>query len=303
MIKKVSIIGAGGVGSSVAYNLLNFLKLKEIVLIDINTDLAKGVAFDLEDTRGILNFSTKITGSSHYGSIKESDIIVITAGVARKEGMTRLDLLKINSKITKDISQKIKKFAPDSIIIVVTNPLDIITYVVEKETKFSRNKVIGMGSSLDTSRLLNIIFNESQISVSSVDAMAWGPHSKNMFVDSAKARVSGRALSEILNKGVIKKINQEVAQRGAKIVGSLKTKSAQFAPGLACARLIKAIADNENKIIPVSVVLKGEYGLKGLSIGLPCMIGSGGIKKIIEIPLTKNNKKEITKIKESLKNV
>ncbi|MDD5070608.1 MAG: malate dehydrogenase [Candidatus Omnitrophica bacterium] len=301
MIKKVTIIGSGGVGSGVAFHLLSLLPLKEIVLLDLSGDLAKGVALDLEDTRGFLNFSTKITGSKDLSQLKDSDIVVITAGVARKDGMTRLDLLKINSKIAIDLSRQIKRFAPFSVVITVTNPLDMITYFVSKETGFSRGRVLGMGSSLDTSRLMNIISKRLKISTSSLEGFVFGAHSKDMIVSSQRLKVNGQPLDNFEKKEVIEKIIESVQMRGAEIVKYLKTRSATFAPSLSCAHLIKAIALDSNEIIPVSALLDGEYGLKDVCVGVPCLINRKGIEKIIEIDLTDDEKEAILKVKQSFK--
>ena len=293
MIKKISIIGSGGVGSTLGFNVINRLAPQELVLIDTCSGLAKGVALDLEDTRGILNFSTKIIGSQDYSDIKSSDIVVHTAGIARRKGMTRLDLLKINSKIAKEVSKKIKKFAPSAIVIVVANPLDLITYIVTKETGFSRKKVIGMGSSLDTSRLLNILHNSIGISTAAFNGFVYGAHSKDMIVDTKKIKVAGQSLDTFMRKQKVKKIKRLVQLRGAQIVSYLKTKSANFAPSLACCSLIEAIAYNQNQIHPVSIYLKGEYGLKDVCIGVPCLINRNGVKKIIKLKLSPEEKRQL----------
>jgi len=301
MIKKISIIGAGGVGSSLAFNILSRLAVKELVLVDISQGLAKGVALDLEDTRGVLSFSTDIKGTNNYSQIKGSDIVVIAAGVARRKGMTRIDLLKINAEVAKKISAQIKRFAPNSIVIVVTNPLDIITYVVAKQTKFSRGKVFGMGSSLDTSRLKNLFYKISKVSVDSLGGFIYGAHSKDMIVSGQRIKVSGVDLDRFLNKSKVAQLRKKVQLRGAEIVSQLKNKSAHFAPGLACCVLIEAIANDSNKIIPVSAYLKGEYGLSDVCIGVPCIISRKGIAKIIELKLTPGERKELTRAKKLFK--
>jgi len=301
MVKKVSIIGCGAVGSGVAYNLLSRLDLKELTLVDNAGDMASGVALDLEDTRGFLNFSTKITGAKNIASIKDSDIIVITAGVARKEGMTRLDLLKINSKVVGEICQKIKKFAPLSIVITVTNPLDIITYVAIKETGFPSSRVIGMGVSLDTSRLLNILHKKTGVSTESMEGYVFGMHSKDMLVSQDRLKIKGESLSKFISEDKIKEIVERIPMRGAEIVGFLKNRSAHFAPALSCACLVEAIAKNQNKVIPVSVKLNGEYGLKGVCIGVPCIVNRKGVEKIIEIELSDSEKEQLSKVKSIFK--
>jgi len=220
---KISIIGCGGVGANLGFNVISRIRPKELVLVDINLGLAKGVALDLEDTRGILNFSTKIKGTNNYSNIKNSRIIVITAGIARRPGMTRLDLLRTNTKVTSDISHKIKKFAPTSVVIVVTNPLDFITYVVTKKTGFSRKRVFGMGSSLDTSRFFNIISNKADIGSLSLSGFVYGSHSKDMIVEKTKLSVSGERIDKFIKNVDFLKLKKSVQLRGAEIVKNLKT--------------------------------------------------------------------------------
>jgi malate dehydrogenase len=297
MVKKISIIGAGAVGSTLAFNILSRLNLKELVLVDISGGLAEGIALDLEDTRKFLNFSTYIKGTPKITHIKNSDIVVITAGVARKEGMTRLDLLKINAKIAKELSGKIKKLSPFSIVIVVTNPLDFITYIVTKETKFSRHRVFGMGSGLDTARLMNLLYKETKISVSSLRGFVFGLHSKDMIVSAERIKIEGEKINRYLSKEKIEKLKEEVKLRGAKIVSFLKTKSAYFAPSLAIYQLIEAIVKDKNEVIPVSVLLNGEYGVKDMCLGVPCIINRKGIDKIIEIELNETEEKAIKEAK------
>ena len=300
-IKKISIIGAGGVGSTLAFNVLAWLAPKELVLIDIYEDLAKGVALDLEDTRGFLGFSTKVRASKNYSLISNSDIVIFTAGIARKKGMTRLDLLKINSGVAKDVSKKIKKLARSAIVIVVTNPLDFITYVVTKETKFNRQRVIGMGSSLDTSRLLNILHKTTKAPVSSLEGFAYGPHSKDMIIPLQRIKVKGKSIAAASKRLSPNQIRERTQLRGAEIVGFLKNRSANFAPALSCCSLIEAIAKDANVVIPVSVYLRGEYGLNNICLGVPCLINRKGADKIIEMKLSADEKKELKKAEKLFK--
>lgn len=277
MVKKISIIGAGGVGSTLAYTILNRVPPKELVLLDIAKSRVCGAALDLEDTRGILKFSTDIKPTADYNDIKNSDLIVITAGIARKKGMTRLDLLKINGEIAKEAAKNIKRYAPQSIIITVTNPLDLITYLVFKESGFNRRRVIGMGSSLDSSRLINIVHKATKADVASIEGYVWGPHSKEMIVPSSFSQ----------------KIREAVAQRGAEIVGYLKSGSAHFAPAQACCYLIETIVADKKEVVPVSLYLEGEYGLNGLCLGVPAVIGLDGVIEIIEAETTLDEKEQL----------
>lgn len=308
-IKKISIIGVGGVGSVLAFNVLAWLAPEELILVDIYEGLAKGVALDLEDTRGFLSFSTKIKGGKNYSLIKNSDIVIFTAGLSRKKGMTRLDLLKINAGIAKDVSKEIKKYAPSTIVIVVTNPLDFITYLIFKETKFNRQRVIGMGSSLDSSRLLNILHKTTKVPVSSLEGFAYGFHSKDMIIPLQRIRVNGKELSAVLRKVSPNRIplkgwlrlRERTQLRGAEIVGFLKNKSASFAPALSCCSLIEAITKDANVIIPVSVYLRGEYGLNNVCLGVPCLINRKGADKIVEMKLSIGEKKELKKAEKLFK--
>lgn len=301
MLNKIAIIGSGAVGSSLAFDLLCRLSLSTLVLVDVAGDLAKGIALDLEDTRAFLNFSTQIHAGSDFALIENSDIVVITAGVARKEGMTRLDLLKINAKAVKEISQKIKQFTPSAIVIVITNPLDVITYITTKETGLSRNRVLGMGSILDTARLLNILTKISGFNVKALEGTVFGLHNNNMIVSSHRIKIKGEPIDKILKCGDIKEIQEKTSLRGGEIVGFLKNRSAHFAPALSACRLIEAIAGDKNEIIPVSLLLNGEYGLNNVCMGVPCIITKGGVKEIIELELTAEEKEKIKNVEEEFK--
>jgi malate dehydrogenase len=298
MVKKISIIGSGSVGSNLAFHIISHLPLvKDLVLIDTAGDLARGVALDLEDTRGFLGFNTKITGSKNYSHIKDSDIVVITAGAARKQGMTRLDLFKINCKIVKQVSANIKKLAPTAIVVVVTNPMDLINYMVHKFTQFDRRRILGMGSVLDSSRLVNIIHQKTKVCPDSIEGYTFGLHSKDMIVSSDKIKIKGEPITKFCSLADLAKIQQKVKMRGAEIVGFLKKGSAHFAPSLACFNLVQAVCHDRGEIFPVSAVLKGEFGFKGFSAGVPCVIGREGIREIVEFELDEAQKQSFLEIK------
>ncbi|MDP2924285.1 MAG: malate dehydrogenase [Candidatus Omnitrophota bacterium] len=303
MVRKISIIGSGAVGSSLAFHLLSRLNVPELSLVDIAGDLAKGVSLDLEDTRAFLGFSTKLAAGSDFSFIEDSDIVVITAGIARKEGMTRLDLLKINAKVAKEVSQKIKKLSPHAIVIVVTNPLDFITYIVNKETGFNRNRILGMGSSLDTARFLGLFSQISGFSPDSLEGFVFGLHNNDMIISAERMKVKGESADSLLKNNIIKKIQDKTASRGGEIVSFLKNRSAHFAPSLGCYYLIEAIFYDKNMVIPVSVLLLGEYGLNQICMGVPCLINKNGADKIIEIKLSKEEKEKIKKVKNEFKEI
>ena len=303
MLNKVSLVGAGAVGSTLAFHLFSRLPFKEIAIVDIAAGLAKGVSLDIEDTRAFFDTPTQITGTDDFCAIANSDIVVVTAGVARKEGMSRQDLLKINAKVAKDVSSQIKKHAPQAIVIVVTNPLDLITYIFARETGFERNRVLGMGSSLDSARLLNILHQATKISTSALEAFVFGLHNNDMIVSGERMHAKGEAISKFLNKEAIKKVQDKTALRGGEIVGFLKNKSASFAPSFSIFRLISAIYEDKNEIIPVCALLKGEYGLNDLCVGVPCLINRKGIERIIEIELKEEEKEKLRKAIELIKEI
>ena len=297
MVKKISIIGSGSVGSMLAFHILSGLDIKDLVLVDISGSLAKGIALDLEDTRGFLKFNTHVLGTSNINHIENSDIVVITCGIPRKEGMTRYDLFKTNSKIVIEVTRKIKRLAPTSLIVVVTNPLDAITYVVNKHSGFGRFRIMGMGSSLDSSRFLNLIYSETKISPYSIDTLVCGLHSKDMLPVTSCSNIKGNSLDAFLNQGKIEKITQRVKERGKEIVSFLKNRSASFAPSLSCYKLIEAIVKDKNEIIPVSVLLQGEYGLRDVCLGVPCVISRKGIDRIVKLCLSVEEKGFLKKMK------
>ncbi len=296
MVKKISIIGSGNVGSTLAFHILSRLNVEELVLLDIAGNLAKGVALDLEDTRFFLGFSTKIVGTSNWQKIRNSDIVVVTCGKARKEGQTRYDLLKENGKIAKEVSLKIKKLSAGAIVVVVTNPVDFITYVVKKETGFERERVIGLGGILDTARFVNILYKNLKVNPLSINTTVIGLHSKDMIPLVSHTKIGGLLpLDRFLDINKIQVLKEKVKERGKDIVQFLKNRSAHFAPSLACYRLVEAIAKDNREVLPVSIVLKGEYGFRDTCLGLPCIIGRRGVLEILKIDLSAQEKGELSK--------
>jgi len=292
---KISVIGAGNVGSLTAMRLAQSC-LGDILLVDIARGLALGKSLDLEDARPILSADYNIKGTEEISGIKDSDIIVITAGLARKPGMTREDLLLKNSRILKDISLNIRSLAPDSIVIVVTNPLDLMTWLVLKATGFNKNKVFGMGVSLDAARFANIIANEFNLSVNDVEAVVIGAHGEAMLPLPGQTKVKGVELDRFTDKAKIGLLVDKTVKRGAEIVSALGSGSAFFAPSAAIARIVSAIVKDEKKTIGVCAYLDGEYGIKDTCIGVPCKLGKNGIEDIIELDLAKE---EAERFKES----
>lgn len=273
----------------------------EIILIDIAPGLAYAKSLDLSDARFILKKNSRIRGSTDINLIADSDIVIITAGISRGPGMSREDLGQKNSQIVGGLSREIKRLCPQAIIIVVTNPLDAMTYLVLKVTGFAPSRVLGMGLSLDASRLANLIAEELNTSIEEIEPCVIGSHGKEMSPLSRFIKANGKPLQAQLNREKIKAIIEKTVNRGSEIVASSGSNSAYFAPAAAIAELAKAIANDEKRILPVSVYLSGEYGIKGLCLGLPCRLGKKGVEEIIELALDAEERAALLNAAESVK--
>jgi malate dehydrogenase len=303
MRRKVGIIGAGFVGATTAYTLAINGICSEIVLYDIVTDVAIGKAIDIAQS---LNFSSKgvvVTGAKDATMLQDCDIVVVTAGVPRKDGMTREDLLHINATIMKDVISNIKKYSPDATIMVVSNPLDVMTYFALKETGWSRNRVFGMAGALDSSRMAYEIGNKLGFGIGQIKAIVIGDHGENMIPCPELSTVNGIAIDKLLNKDEIEDIIKNTKKGGATIVKHLKT-SAYYAPARAISAMVEAVLDDSKKVFSTSVLLEGEYGYENVTVGVPAIIGKNGVEKIIEIDLNDEYKEKLQKsintIKESI---
>jgi len=281
---KIAVIGAGNVGAMVSSRIID-ANLSHVVLVDILPGLAKGKALDISDARPIFNSTVKIMGTEDYKDIKGSGIVVITAGLARKPGMSRDDLLKKNASIIKDIAAHIKEYCPSSIVIVVTNPLDTMTYLVMRETGFESNRVIGMAGVLDSARFVNIALSKTAF-VENDKIFMMGSHGDSMVAINR---------SEKLLKDVFEESSERAKNRGKEIVEHLKTGSAYFSPSAAVFYMLKAILNDEGRTMCASSYLNGVYGEKDIYIGVPVVLGSSGLKEIIEIKLTSDEKKAFKK--------
>jgi len=283
---KISIIGAGNVGATAASAIAQE-NLGDVVLFDIVKGLAQGKALDMEDARSLLNLNYSVTGTDDINLIAGSDIVVITAGLARKPGMTREELLAKNAAILSGLCENIKKLAPRSIVIVVTNPLDLMTALVLKATGFAPDKVFGMGLGLDASRFANLIAKEMKVPVTDVEACVIGSHGEGMIPLPSLTKVKGKALDKALDAAKVEELVKKTFLRGAEIVSLLGSGSAYYAPSAAILELVRAVAKNKREAIGVCARLNGEYGLKDVCIGVTCVIGSKGIEKIVELDLSK----------------
>jgi len=283
--RKVSVFGAGNVGAEVARRIVE-KKLADVVLVDILEGIPQGKALDILQSGPVEGFDNKIVGTNAPSDIKGSDVVVVTAGLARKPGMSRDDLQEANAKIVKGIIENIKKFAPDSIIIMVTNPLDVMTYLAYKVSGFEKNRVFGMAGLLDTARMITFISMELNVPPSNIEAIVLGGHGDLMVPVISRTKVNGKPISGLLAKEKIDAIVKRTANGGAEIVNLLKTGSAYYSPSSSAVAMVGSVIKNKGDIIPIAVILDGEYGLKDVCIGVPAKIGRNGIDKVVEIKLT-----------------
>ncbi|MFM9107627.1 MAG: malate dehydrogenase [Chloroflexota bacterium] len=281
---KVTVIGAGMVGGAVA-QWLALRDYADIVLVDIVEGMPQGKALDLMEAGPVLGFDTRITGSNGYEETAGSDLIVITSGIARKPGMSRDDLLKTNMGIVRSVTGQAAAASPDAVIIVVSNPLDAMCHVAFERAGFPRERVIGMAGVLDSARFSTFIAEALDVSVEDVSAFVLGGHGDTMVPLSRFSTVSGIPLPELLPADAIQAIETRTANGGAEIVGLLKTGSAYTAPGASVVAMVDSILLDKRRILPSSVLLRGEYGIDGLFVGVPVVLGAGGMRKIVELDL------------------
>jgi malate dehydrogenase len=281
---KISVIGAGNVGSTTALRLAQE-GLGEILLVDIVKGLACGKSLDMEDARLLLKLNYSIRGTEDFSEIRDSDIIVTTAGLPRRPGMTREELLLKNAEILKNVSLKVKEYAPKAVYIVVTNPLDVMTNYALKVTGFNPKKILGMGVSLDSARFANLISKELNVPVTDIEAVVIGSHGEGMLPLPRFSSIKGAPLGQFVDDAKIKDLVLKTVNRGAEIVGMLGSGSAYYAPSAAIATLVRGVVRDEKSIIGVCAKLNGEYGIRGTCIGVPCRIGRDGIEGIVELQL------------------
>ena len=285
MRKKVTVVGAGMVGGTTAHRLAD-KELCDVVLIDIIEGLPQGKGLDLAESAPIEGYDSRVVGTNDYKDTANSDIVVITAGLPRKPGMSRDDLLKTNYNIVKETTEKVVKHSPNSILIVVSNPLDAMTQTAYKTSGFSKNRVIGMAGVLDAARMRTFIAEALEVSVENVTAFVLGGHGDAMVPLARYSTVAGIPLPDLMPQEKIEAIVKRTAQGGAEIVGLLKTGSAFYAPSAAIVEMVEAILKDKKKILPCAAYLEGEYGIKGLFVGVPVKLGARGIEQVIEIKLT-----------------
>ncbi len=299
---KMAIIGAGNVGATLALFTLQ-KELARVVLLDIVPGLAQGKALDLSQAAPVLGYDARIKGTENYEDIADSDLVVITAGLARKPGMSRADLLDKNSRIVSQVASRVKQTAPAAIIIMVTNPLDVMAYVAMKRTGFPRERVLGMAGVLDAARFRLFIAQELDIQAEDIEAIVLGSHGDRMVPLVGHSTVGQRSLGEVLSYGKIEALVQRTRGAGAEIVGLLKESSAFYAPAASALLMAEAILKDKKWVLPASVFAQGEYGLKDVFVGLPVKLGQGGVEEIIEIDLLPAELEALHKSAQDLKAV
>ncbi len=301
---KVALVGAGNIGGTLAH-LAGLKNLGDVVILDVNEGVAKGKALDLEQSSVVENFDASFTGTSNYADIAGADVVIVTAGIARKPGMSRDDLMATNTSIIKTVAEGIKEYAPNAFVIVITNPLDAMVYVMQKVSGLPTNKVVGMAGVLDSSRMSLFLAREFGVSVDNVNACVLGGHGDTMVPLIRYSSVGGVPIPDLIEMGWTTKTKiEEIVQRtrdgGAEIVKLLGTGSAFYAPATSAITMAESYLFDRKRILPVAANLNGEYGVKGLYIGVPAIIGKDGVEKIVEIKL---NTSELTMFNRSVEAV
>ncbi|MBS3097362.1 malate dehydrogenase [Candidatus Woesearchaeota archaeon] len=289
---KITVVGAGNVGATTAH-LLALKGLGDvIILIDIVEGLPQGKALDMLESGPVEGFDCRVIGTNNYEDTKNSDIVVITAGVARKPGMSRDDLLQINTKIVKSVTEQIAKHSPHCILIVVSNPLDAMVYVASETAKLPKNKVIGMAGILDSTRFRSFIAAELGVSVRKIEAMVLGGHGDDMVPLVSYTKVHGKPITGLLPKEKIAALVERTRKGGGEIVGLLKTGSAFYAPASSVVEMVDSIVNDKKKVLPCAAYLDGQYEINGYFIGVPAKLGKNGVEEVVELELNEEEKKQ-----------
>lgn len=298
--KKITVVGAGNVGATTAQRLAE-KELGDVVLVDIVEDMPQGKCLDMAQAGAIYGYDSKVTGTNGYDETANSDIVVITSGIPRKPGMSRDDLLKTNAGIVKSVTENIVSKSPDAIIIIVSNPLDAMTYIAHKVSKFPGNRVIGMAGVLDAARMAAFIAMELNVSVENVHAFVLGGHGDSMVPSKRYTTVAGIPVTELIEKERLESIIQRTRDGGAEIVKLLKTGSAFYAPSAAVADMVESIIKDKKKILPCAALCSGQYGIDNLFVGVPVKLGANGVEEIIEITLDKDESEALRSSADAVK--
>lgn len=295
MVNKITVVGAGNVGATTAQRLAEKELARRVILVDIQEGIPQGKGLDQWESAPIEGFDTRISGTNTYEETAGSEIVIVTAGIARKPGMSRDDLLNTNAGIVKQVSENIRDTSPDAIIIMVSNPLDVMSYVSKQVTGFPRERVLGMAGVLDTARYRSFIAEALDVSVRDIQAMVLGGHGDTMVPLISYTSVSGIPVTQLMSVEKLQAIVDRTRNGGAEIVKYLKTGSAYYAPSAAAVQMCEAIVNDQKRILPCAAWLQGEYGMKDLFLGVPCKIGRGGLEQIIEVELTQSERDALQK--------
>ena len=289
-MKKVTVVGAGKYGSMTALRIAEYDIVQEVVMTDIVEGLPQGLALDINQSRFVEQFNTKLIGTNDYKDTEGSDVVVITAGLPRKPGMSRMDLLEVNAKIVEGVTQEILKYSDNPSIVVVTNPLDQMTTLASDVSGLPKNKVMGQAGILDSSRFAYFIAEKLSVDTSDVYALTLGSHGETMVPVPSLCTVKGEPLIDILSESDINELVEKTSNGGAEIVGLLKTGSAYFAPASSAAVMVKSIVNNSDEIFPVCAWLEGQYGIDDVYLGVPAKLGKDGVTEVVEFELTEPEK-------------
>jgi malate dehydrogenase len=301
MVNKITVVGAGNVGATTAQRLAEKELARQVVLVDIQEGIPQGKGLDQWESAPIEGFDTRVSGTDTYDATAGSEIVIITAGIARKPGMSRDDLLNTNAGIVKQVSENVRETSPEAIIIMVSNPLDVMCYVAMKVTGFPRERILGMAGVLDTARYRSFIAQALDVSVRDIQAMVLGGHGDTMVPLISYTSVSGIPVTQLMRPDKLQAIVDRTRNGGAEIVKFLKTGSAYYAPSSAAVQMCEAIVHDQKRILPCAAWLQGEYGMTGLFLGVPCKLGRRGLEQILEVELTQSERDALTKSAEAVR--
>lgn len=295
MVNKITVVGAGNVGATTAQRVAEKELARTVVMVDVVEGIPQGKGLDQWQSAPIEGFDSRVIGTNGYDETAGSDLVIITAGIARKPGMSRDDLLNTNANIVKQVSEQIKATSPNAIVIVVSNPLDVMCYVAKEVTGFPRERVIGMAGVLDSARYRAFLADACDVSVRDIQAMVLGGHGDTMVPLISYTTVSGIPITQLIDKAKLDAIVDRTRNGGAEIVKHLKTGSAYYAPSAGAVQMAEAIVNDQRRILPCAAWLQGEYGMKDLFLGVPCKLGRGGLQKVIEVELTADERAALAK--------
>ncbi len=301
MVERITIVGAGHVGATQALRLAEANLAREVVLVDILEGIPQGKALDLYESGPIVGFDTRVVGSNSYDATKNSDIVIITAGIPRKPGMSRDDLLATNARIMRDVAQKVRETSPKAICIVVSNPLDVMCYVAKETTGFPAKRVFGMAGVLDTARYRTFIAERLNVSVEDIQALVLGGHGDTMVPLVSYTTISGIPLTQFLDKKEIDALIERTRKGGAEIVGYLKEGSAYYAPSAAVTQMVEAIVHDKKRILPCAAWVDGQFGISKTYLGVPCKLGRSGVEEVVEVELSAAERADLEKSAEHVR--